>query len=144
MVLDQRVPVLQALVRVVQVVRPVPVAQVVQLVPVALHVQVLVEEPRVPVVVPQVLVANVRRVVQVLEVAVTVVEPPALSVRVVVAVHRRLVSRSVRNAKSLSREWLLASVAQLCHVAMAPQFFACVADQASKTLPTRLKPLRHN
>ncbi len=139
---DQLVPALQALVRVVQAVRPVPVVQVVRLVPAALHVPVSVAEPRVPVVALQVLVANVRRVVQVLEVVVTVVELPVLSVRAVAAVHPRLVSRSARSAKSLSREWLRASVAQSCHVAMAPRFCACVVVQASKTLPTRLKPLR--
>jgi hypothetical protein len=140
------VPVAQVRVRAVQVVPLVPVALRVQVsvaVPlVALRVQVSVAVHQVPVAVLQVLVAHVLPVVRVLVAGVTVVEPPVRSVRAEAAVHPRLASRSARNAKSSNREWLLASVAQLCHVAMAQRFCVCVADQAFKTLPTRLKPLR--
>lgn len=140
-------PAVQVLVRAV-LVRLVPVARRAQVSveepPVALLVQVLEAVLLVPVAALQVLVAHVRPVAQVLAAAVTAAEPQARSVRAEAAVLPRPASRSARNAKSSSREWLLASVAQLCHVAMEPRCFVCVADRAFKTLPTRLKPLRLN
>jgi hypothetical protein len=77
---------------------------------------------------------------QVPAVAVAAVAQQVHSVRVALAVPRRLASRSVRNAKSSNKEWLRASVAQLCLVATAPPSFAYVVEQASRTSPTRLMP----
>jgi hypothetical protein len=143
-VLDLPAPVAQALVRVV-LVRLVPVALPAlasAVVPEAHSAQVSVAVLLVPVAQLLALADHVRLVAQVLEVAVTVVELLVRSVRVEAAVLQRLVSRSARNAKSLNREWLQALVAQLCHVAMVQQFFVCVAVRASKTLPTKLRPLQ--
>jgi hypothetical protein len=143
-VLVRQVPVAQVHVLVV-LVRLVPVALVVQdlaAVPVVLVVQVSVAVLQALVARQPVLVAHVRRVAQVPEVAVTVVEPPVRSVRAEAAVHQRPVSRSARNAKSLNREWLRALVAQLCHVATAQPFCVFVVVPASKTSQTRLRPLQ--
>jgi hypothetical protein len=144
-VLDLPAPVAQALVRVV-LVRLVPVALPVRalsvVVPVVHSAQVSVAVLLVPVAQLLALADHVRLVDQALEVAVTVVELPVRSVRAEAAVLQRLASRSARNAKSLNKEWLQALVAQLCHVAMVQQFFVCVAVRASKTLPTKLRPLQ--
>jgi hypothetical protein len=128
-----------ALVRLAPVALPVLALAVA---PAVLNAQALVAEPLVLVAVHQASADHVRLVAQVLVAAVTVVEPLVRSVRAVAVVHRRHASQSVRNAKSSNREWLLALVAQLCHVAMVLPSYVCVADQASKTLPTRLKPLQ--
>jgi hypothetical protein len=74
-------------------------------------------------------------------VAVAVAVQPVHSVRVVHVVHRRPASRSARNAKSLNKEWLRASVAQLCLVATVRPSFAFVVEQASRTSQTRLMPM---
>ena len=113
-----------------------------QQVPVALvaHVQVLVAQVPAQVQVlqvPVVLPALVR--VPVAAAAVAVLQ--VLSVRAVHAVPRRLASRSVRSAKSLNKEWLRASVAQLCLVATALPSFVFVVEQASRTSQTRLMPM---
>jgi hypothetical protein len=122
----------------------VPVAQVA---PVQVSVAVLAQVSVVPVpaLVPvvQVLLALVVSVVLVrVPVAVVAAEEPQVpSVRVAHAVHPRPASRSVRNAKSLNREWLRASVAQLCLVATEPPSFAYVVELASRTSQTRLMPM---
>ena len=123
----------------------VPVAQVPQA-HVQVSVAVLVQASAVP--------EQVRALAQVLPPVVASVVPvrvpvavaaavalQAHSVRAVHVVHRRPASRSVRNAKSLNKEWLRALVAQLCHVAMAPRLFAFVVEQASRTSQTRLMPM---
>lgn len=131
--------------RVVQAdhVRQVPVAQVPQAL-VQVSVAVLVQASAVPVqVLAQALQPVVASVVlvRVPVVVAAVVAQQAHSVRVVHVVHRRPASRSVRNAKSLNKEWLQASVAQLCHVAMALPSSVYVVEQASRTSPTRLMPM---
>ena len=114
----------------------VPVAQVVRAS--AHHVQVLVAAP--VALVLQVAVASAA-LVRVPVVAVAVAARPVHSVRAAHAVRPRLASRSVRNAKSSNREWLRASVAQLCLVATATPSFVCVADPASRISQTRLMPM---
>ena len=145
--------VLAALVaQVAQLVPAVPVAQAVQAVPVVRraqgsldHAQVLAAEQQQvePQVSAVVLAHHVRVEVQARAVAaVSVVEPPVPSVKVALAVHPRLASRSARNAKSTNREQHRASVEQLFHAATAPRLFVCVVALASKTLPTRLMPMQ--
>jgi hypothetical protein len=122
----------------------VPVAQVEQVahaqVSVAELVQVLVEQVPVQALAHQPVVA-LAVPVRVPVAAVAVAEQPAHSARVVHVVHRRPASRSARNAKSLNKEWLRASVAQLCLVATVRPSFAFVVEQASRTSQTRLMPM---
>jgi hypothetical protein len=132
-------PVARRVVRVALLAARVHHAQQVPVVLVA-HVQVLVAQVPAQVLVlqvPVVLPALVR--VPVAAAAVAVLQ--VLSVRAVRAVPRRLASRSVRSAKSLNKEWLRASVAQLCLVATAPPSFVFVVEQASRTSQTRLMPM---
>jgi hypothetical protein len=107
--------VLAALVaQVAQLVPAVPVAQAVQAVPVVRRAQGSLDHAQVsaaeqqqvePQVSAVVLAHHVRVEVQVQAVAaVSVVEPPVPSVKVALAVHPRLASRSARNAKSTNRE----------------------------------------
>ena len=131
----------EVLVALVALVRLVPAL------PVAVRVQVSAALALVLVAAPVVLVAHLL-VLQasvasalVLAVAVAAAALLAPSVRVAHAVHQRRASRSVRNAKSSNKEWLLASVVQLCHVAMAPRCYVCAAARASKTSQTRLMPM---
>jgi len=124
--------------------RLVPVAQV-ALVQVSVAVLAQVSVAQAPELVPvvQVLLALVASVVLVrVPVAVVAAEEPQVpSVRVAHVAHPRPASRSVRNAKSLNREWLRASVAQLCLVATEPPSFDYVVEQASRTSQTRLMPM---
>jgi hypothetical protein len=138
---DLPVPVAQAHVQAVHA-QLAPVAHRVQALPVAHHALASVAELPVPVAALLASADHVRRVAQVLVAVAMAVEPLVRSVRVEAVVLQRLVSRSARNAKSSNKEWLQALVAQLCHVAMARPFCVCVAVQASKTLPTRLRPLQ--
>jgi hypothetical protein len=89
-------------------------------------------------------VSVVRAVAQVLAVvAVLAVEPLVLSVRVVLAVRARLVSQSVRSAKSLNsvrmRHHL---VVRLFHEVTVLPFFVCVVAHRFKISQTRLTPPR--
>jgi hypothetical protein len=140
----QVVQVAQVALRVVQVdlARLVPVVRV-ALVQVSVAVLAQVSVVQALALVVQVLLALVASVVLVrVPVAVVAAEEQQVpSVRVAHVAHPRPASRSVRNAKSLNREWLRASVAQLCHVATAPLLFVCVVEQASRTSPTRLMPM---
>ena len=120
----------------VALVAPVALAQV----SVAVHAQVLVEQVPVQALAHQPVVASVV-LVRVPVAVVAVVAQLVHSVRVVHVVHRRPASRSARNAKSLNKEWLLASVAQLCLVATARPSFDCVVELASRTSQTRLMPM---
>jgi hypothetical protein len=143
-VLVRLVPAAQVHVLVV-LVRQVPVVRLVQdlaVVPVVPVVQVSAAVLRALVARQLVSVAHVHRAAQAPEVAVTVVEPPVRSVRAEAVVHQRPASRSVRNAKSLNREWLRASVAQLCHAATAQPSCVSVVVPASKTSQTRSRPLQ--
>ena len=134
---------------VVRAVRLVPVVQVVLVVLEALvaqQAQALVLHARVPVALLAlaVLVPLVRVALLAAALVVAVAELAAVllvhSVRAAHAVRLRHVSQSARNAKSTSKDKLLALVAQLCHAATATPCFACVAVRASKILPTRLMP----
>jgi hypothetical protein len=125
-------------VRLVPVVLVALVAQVVSLVLVAqVLVAVLQAELQVPVDLVALVVAQVP-----VAVAALAVEPQVLSVRVVLAVRARLVSRSVQSAKSLNsvltRHHL---VVRLFHAATAPQCCAFVAVHRFKISQTRLTPL---
>ena len=141
----QVVQVVQVAHRVVQVdlARLVPVVRV-ALVQVSVAVLAQVSVVLALALVVQVLLALVASVVlvRVPVAAVAAEEPQVPSVRVAHVVHPRPASRSVRNAKSLNREWLRASVAQLCLVATEPPSFAYVVERASRTSPTRLMPMQ--
>jgi hypothetical protein len=140
--------VVQVALQVVQVAhaQQVPVALVAPVahvqVSVAVHDQVSVERvlAQVLVQVLQLAVASAA-LVRVPVAVVAVVAQLVHSVRVVHVVHRRPASRSARNAKNLNKEWLRASVAQLCLVATEPPSFAFVVERASKTSQTRLMPM---
>jgi hypothetical protein len=91
------------------------------------------------------LVASLVRPVaaQLVDVEETPRELLAHSVRVAHAVRARLARASVQSAKSLSREAMpQALVEQLFHAETEPPFFVCVAEPASKTLPTRLRQMQ--
>jgi hypothetical protein len=140
------VQVAQVALRVVQVdlARLVPVVRVALVqVSVAVLAQVSVVLALALALVVQVLLALVASVVLVrVPVAVVAAEEQQVpSVRVAHVAHPRPASRSVRNAKSLNREWLRASEAQLCLVATEPPSFEYVVEQASRTSPTRLMPM---
>lgn len=140
----QVVRVLQAALRVARVAHA-QLVQVAQAVLAQVSVAVLAQVSAVPELVlepqvPQPLVVLVAHV-PVPVVAAAAVEPRVHSVRVARAVHRRPASRSVRSAKSLNREWPLASVAQLCLVVTEPPLFVCAVEPASRTSPTRLMPM---
>jgi hypothetical protein len=122
----------------------VPVAQVaLAQVSVAVLVQVSVAQVPAQVPEPQALRVPVALValVRVPVAAVAAEEPQVPSVRVAHVALLRPASRSVRNAKSLNKEWLRASVAQLCLVATEPPSFVCVVELAFRTSPTRLMPM---
>jgi hypothetical protein len=140
----QVVQVAQVALRVVQVdlARLVPVVRV-ALVQVSVAVLAQVSVVQALALVVQVLLALVASVVLVrVPVAVVAAEEQQVpSVRVAHVAHPRPASRSVRNAKSLNREWLRASEAQLCLVATEPPSFEYVVEQASRTSPTRLMPM---
>ena len=113
-----------------QAAHPVPVVSTAQVAhPVPVAAQVSLAQP----------VAAVAQLAAV--VAAPAVAPLVLSARVAVVARARLASQSVRNAKSSNKEVCRALVAQLCLVAMAPPVFVCVAVQAFKTLPTRLRQM---
>ena len=145
----------------VQVVRLVPAArgaqvvQVVRLVPAAHHAQALAHVRPVPAALAQASAVALLALAQapvastaqvaaqpVVAVAASAAVPQVLSVRAVLVVRARLASRSVRNAKSTSRDKLLRWVAQLCHAETARPSSVCVAVRAFKTLPTRLTPMQ--
>jgi hypothetical protein len=125
----------------------VPVAQV-ALAQVSVAVLVQVSVAQVPAQVPEPQALQVLQVpvalvalVRVPVAAVAAEEPQVPSVRVAHVALLRPASRSVRNAKSLNKEWLRASVAQLCLVATEPPSFVCVVELAFRTSPTRLMPM---
>lgn len=138
------------LVLVALVARLVPVALVAlvaQVALVALPVQDSAHRVLVLVEARQLLVASVpraqvalRAVALVVAAAVSVAEPLVHLERAGLAVRLRLASQSVQSAKNTSRGKPQASVAQLCHVAMATRCFVCAAVPAFKTLPTKSMP----
>jgi hypothetical protein len=68
-------------------------------------------------------------------------EPPEPSVKVALAVEERLASQSAPREKNSNKEVFQVLVAQLCHAAMEPQSYVCVAVHRFRTSQTRLMPM---